>query len=176
MFVDDLVRRHRLGADRRDYVDGMRRQDLASAMLHDLQFRATPAPEPAIPSRPGAWQQARDRAEALRDRLGTFRFGFIPARFSIEGLFGAMFLHGSFDHLLGNMLFLFVFSPWKSRWAAGSIWACICSSGVIAPAVMGTGPGMGHGRGRLRAISGLMGMYIGVYGLRKILLLLALAL
>ena len=108
LFVDDLVRRDRLEADERDYVDGMRRQDLASAILHDLQFEQRLHQNPQYQADP-AWQQARGRAEALRDRLSTFRFGFIPARFSIEGLFGAMFLHGSFDHLLGNMLFLWIF-------------------------------------------------------------------
>lgn len=127
MFVDSLVHHGRLEADERDYVDGMRRQDLASAILHDLQFEQRLHQNPQYQADPG-WQRARGRAEALRDRLSTFRFGFIPARFSIEGLFGAMFLHGSFDHLLGNMLFLFILaSPWKSRWAAGSIWACTCS-------------------------------------------------
>ncbi len=55
------------------------------------------------------------------DRL-VFLFGIIPARYttprglaamSLEGLFlpifGSMFLHGGWLHLLGNMLFLYVF-------------------------------------------------------------------
>ena len=69
LFVDDLVRRDRLEADERDYVDGMRRQDLASAILHDLQFEQRLHQNPEYQADP-AWQQARGRAEALRDRLG----------------------------------------------------------------------------------------------------------
>lgn len=35
--------------------------------------------------------------------------GFIPARFSLEALLSSMFLHGGWMHLLGNMVFLWVF-------------------------------------------------------------------
>ena len=65
LFVDDLVRRDQLEADERDYVDGMRRQDLASAILHDLQFEQRLHQNPEYQADP-AWQQARGRAEALR--------------------------------------------------------------------------------------------------------------
>ena len=117
-----------------------------------------------------AWQQARGRAEALRDRLSTFRFGFIPARFSMEGLFGAMFLHGSFDHLLGNMLFLFIFGfaleIALGRWVYLGLYLL---SGVASHLLWwALDPVWVTGVGASGAISGLMGMYIGVYGLRKI--------
>lgn len=36
-------------------------------------------------------------------------YGFIPARFSLEALLSSMFLHGGWMHLLGNMVFLWVF-------------------------------------------------------------------
>ena len=169
LFVDELVRRDRLEADERDYVDGMRRQDLASAILHDLQFEQRLHQNPQYQADP-AWQQARGRAEALRDRLSTFRFGFIPARFSMEGLFGAMFLHGSFDHLLGNMLFLFIFGfaleIALGRWVYLGLYLL---SGVASHLLWwALDPVWVTGVGASGAISGLMGMYIGVYGLRKI--------
>jgi len=41
--------------------------------------------------------------------LVVFRFGFRPADPSLLGLFSAMFLHGGFLHLAGNMLFLWIF-------------------------------------------------------------------
>jgi len=41
--------------------------------------------------------------------LLVFRFGFRPADPSLVGLFSAMFLHGGFMHLVGNMLFLWIF-------------------------------------------------------------------
>jgi membrane associated rhomboid family serine protease len=36
-------------------------------------------------------------------------FGFTPAAFSIITMFTSMFLHGGWEHLLGNMWFLFIF-------------------------------------------------------------------
>jgi membrane associated rhomboid family serine protease len=39
----------------------------------------------------------------------TFHYGFVPARFTLESLLTSMFLHGGWMHLIGNMLFLWVF-------------------------------------------------------------------
>ncbi|HKE24268.1 MAG TPA: rhomboid family intramembrane serine protease [Bryobacteraceae bacterium] len=36
-------------------------------------------------------------------------YGLVPARFSIEHIFTAMFLHGGWFHVLGNMWFLWIF-------------------------------------------------------------------
>jgi membrane associated rhomboid family serine protease len=41
--------------------------------------------------------------------LFTFRYGFRPAHPSILTLFTAMFLHGGWLHIIGNMLFLWIF-------------------------------------------------------------------
>jgi membrane associated rhomboid family serine protease len=41
--------------------------------------------------------------------LFVFQYGFRPAEFSIQTLFTSMFLHGSWLHLAGNMLFLWIF-------------------------------------------------------------------
>ena len=38
-----------------------------------------------------------------------YSFGFIPANFSFITIFTSMFLHGGFMHLIGNMLYLWVF-------------------------------------------------------------------
>ena len=38
-----------------------------------------------------------------------YRFGFIPADFSIITIFSSMFLHGGISHIMGNMWFLWVF-------------------------------------------------------------------
>ena len=38
-----------------------------------------------------------------------YRFGFIPADFSIITIFTSMFLHGGISHIMGNMWFLWVF-------------------------------------------------------------------
>ena len=41
--------------------------------------------------------------------LVVFRYGFRPAEASLLTLFTAMFLHGGFMHLFGNMLFLWIY-------------------------------------------------------------------
>ena len=43
------------------------------------------------------------------EREFVFRFGFIPANFSIITVFTSMFLHGGISHIMGNMWFLWVF-------------------------------------------------------------------
>jgi membrane associated rhomboid family serine protease len=47
----------------------------------------------------------------LRRSLPTFRHGFVPARPTVASLLTYMFLHASWLHLLGNLLFLFISGP-----------------------------------------------------------------
>lgn len=41
--------------------------------------------------------------------LYTLKYGFIPAQFSIITIFTSMFLHGGWEHLFGNMWYLWIF-------------------------------------------------------------------
>jgi membrane associated rhomboid family serine protease len=41
--------------------------------------------------------------------LFILRYGFRPVDFSVSSLFTSMFLHGGWLHLLGNMLFLYIY-------------------------------------------------------------------
>jgi membrane associated rhomboid family serine protease len=169
LFLEDIAQREKLDEDQREYVDGMRRQELAGWILHDLQFEHALHQRADFRADP-AWQAARARAEEARNQLSAFRFGFIPAKFSVEGLFGAMFLHGSFDHLLGNMLFLFIFGfaleIALGRWVYLGLYLL---SGLASHLLWwALDPAWVTGVGASGAISGLMGMYIGVYGLRRI--------
>ena len=43
------------------------------------------------------------------EKAFIYRFGFIPADFSLITLFTSMFLHGGISHIMGNMWFLWVF-------------------------------------------------------------------
>lgn len=169
LFIDSVSQRRHFDSEERAYIDGMRRQELAAWVLYDLEF------EQQIHQRTdyradAAWQAARAKAEAARDRLSSIRFGFIPAKFSLEGLFGAMFLHGSFDHLLGNMLFLFIFGFALEIALGKAVYLGLyLLSGVAAHLLWwALDPVWVSGVGASGAISGLMGMYIGVYGLRRI--------
>ena len=42
-------------------------------------------------------------------QLFTFMYGVVPARFDPVTLFTSMFIHGGWMHLLGNMLYLWIF-------------------------------------------------------------------
>ncbi|VXB41929.1 Rhomboid family intramembrane serine protease [Pseudomonas sp. 8AS] len=169
LFTEDFSQRRELDRDSREYLDGMRRQDLAALILHDLEF------EQGLHRRTeyladNAWQAARQKAEAARNQLSSIRFGFIPAQFSLQGLFGAMFLHGSFEHLLGNMLFLFIFGFALEIALGRALYLGLYLLSGVASHLLwwAVDPAWVSGVGASGAISGLMGMYIGVYGLRKI--------
>ena len=43
------------------------------------------------------------------EKAFIYRFGFIPADFSLITIFTSMFLHGGISHIMGNMWFLWVF-------------------------------------------------------------------
>ncbi|MDF3932693.1 rhomboid family intramembrane serine protease, partial [Pseudomonas citronellolis] len=169
LFLDSFARREKLDDDARRSVEALRRQDLAWLVLRDLEFGHELRDMPAFKQDP-AWQAARASAEAARDRLSSLRFGFIPAQFSLKGLFGSMFLHGDFWHLTGNMVFLFLFgfalevALGRLKYLALYLLSGLCS-GLLWWAL---DPVWVSGIGASGAISGLMGMYIGVYGLRRI--------
>ncbi|WP_447595718.1 rhomboid family intramembrane serine protease [Aquipseudomonas campi] len=169
LFIEDFSQRHTLDqASRRD-LDAARRQDLASLILSDLQFEHTLHQHPDY-QQDAAWQAAREKAEAARNQLSSIRFGFIPARFTVEGLFGAMFLHGSAEHLLGNMVFLFIFGFALEIALGRAVYLGLYLLSGVASHLLwwALDPTWISGVGASGAISGLMGMYIGVYGLRRI--------
>ena len=121
---------------------------------------------------PGAdWRTRREQFEAYRDRLSWVRFGLQPADVEAVPLLGHMFMHGGLAHLLGNMVFLFLFGIALERLVGPARFAIIygvtglTSAGLFilmnlsshAPLVGASG-----------AISGLMGAFIGVHGMRRI--------
>ena len=54
------------------------------------------------------------------EREFIYRFGFIPANFSIITVFTSMFLHGGISHIMGNMWFLWVFGAFVRNTRIGS--------------------------------------------------------
>ena len=76
------------------------RPDLADPLLHEY-LRVAGAKTP---------QAARILFEQLNAYdLYVFRHGFRPGSPDLSTLFSAMFLHGGWMHLFGNMLFLYIF-------------------------------------------------------------------
>jgi membrane associated rhomboid family serine protease len=39
----------------------------------------------------------------------VYAFGLVPAEFSVAAMFTSMFVHGGFGHILGNLLYLWIF-------------------------------------------------------------------
>jgi len=52
-----------------------------------------------------------DAVLASRDEHSFFRWGLIPADFSVVGLVSHMFMHGGWLHLIGNLLILYLAGP-----------------------------------------------------------------
>lgn len=117
------------------------------------------------------WVVARKRFEDARDQISSFRFGFIPANHDPVTLFTHMFLHGGVGHLLGNMVFLFIFG-FALEVIIGRVKFLLLYllSGLCAVYMhMAVDPGSYIQLvGASGAISGLMGMYLAAYGIRKI--------
>ena len=63
-----------------------------------------------LPSDPlfAEWKVLRDQYDDMCRQIVSLRYGFRPAYKSFKTSLTYMFLHGSFGHLLGNMLFLWV--------------------------------------------------------------------
>ncbi|MDR2243905.1 MAG: rhomboid family intramembrane serine protease [Burkholderiales bacterium] len=117
-----------------------------------------------------AWQEARRTFEEKRDKISFFRHGFIPGKPTGSGLFTAMFLHGDPIHLLGNMVFLFIFGFALEVALGRSRYLLLyLASGVLSHAFWWVfSSGLIPGVGASGAISGLMGMYLAVYGMKRI--------
>ena len=117
------------------------------------------------------WHSDRGRYDALTARIVTNSYGFKPAYPTLFTLFSHMFLHGGADHLLGNMVVLFIVGfvveavvgrkAYLVSYVLGGLFAVglygLIHAGSTMPLVGASG-----------AISALMGMYTVLFGMRKI--------
>ncbi|MBP7149190.1 MAG: rhomboid family intramembrane serine protease [Acidobacteria bacterium] len=92
----------------------------------------------------------------------VYRHGLLPGRFSLADLFTSMFLHGGIAHLLGNMLFLWIYgdnvehragrlgflAAYLGTGVAAALGDMVLRWGSLLPAVGASG-----------AISGVLGLY-----------------
>ena len=110
-----------------------------------------------------AMEEVRQVAHGLSEYdLVVFRHGFHPAAPTIAGLLTSMFLHGGLMHLLGNMLFLWIYGD-NVEYRMGRA--------LYLGAYLGTGAVAGFGDALIRmgsnlpavgasgAISGVLGLY-----------------
>ncbi|HEX7026253.1 MAG TPA: rhomboid family intramembrane serine protease [Gammaproteobacteria bacterium] len=120
---------------------------------------------------PLKWMDARAEVDRTIGRISYLKYGLIPAEINAIDMVVSMFLHGDFGHLFFNMLFLFVYG-FSLEVALGKWWflGIYLLSGLagdlltwaVGPEV--TTPTVGASG----AVFGLLGMYLGLYGMRKI--------
>ncbi len=120
------------------------------------------------------WRQARDRYEAMRPAPFTEHWSKdyrASWRDHPETWLTAAFLHGDTGHLLGNMVFLFLFG-FTVELSLGRRWfGCfyvLSALGASALSAWVYEGQLGYGLGASGAISGLMSMYAVLYRFQKI--------
>ena len=118
------------------------------------------------------WQQARPPIqEDYVNRLSANELGLVPADLSLYTLITYQFLHGGWGHLIGNLVFLFLlgFTVEKAMGPGRYLLAyllCGALSGLVYSA-FAAGSKMPL-VGASGSISGLMGMYVAIYGTQRI--------
>ncbi len=111
---------------------------------------------------------------ALRNRLPSRRFGYVPSEGKPDRALSSMFVHGGWLHLLGNMLFLWVTGPFVEDVFGRALFAALYFlSGFAALAThVAKFP---HSSipliGASGAIAGVMGAFLVRYALRHIRML-----
>jgi membrane associated rhomboid family serine protease len=149
-------------------LDGMQREKVFLQKL-----RADAVVTPANP-RYAEWKRDRQQYDSMRPAPFTERWAqdyTKDAEFKPWTWVTAAFLHGSTGHLLGNMLFLFLFGfsvelalgrgTYLSFYILGAVGASMLADWAYA------GKGS-YGLGASGAVSALMGMYAVMYRLRRI--------
>lgn len=125
-------------------------------------------------SKKSVWQRGRTELEAITAKISSNALGLNPFDIGPLTIFTHLFLHGDFSHLLGNMVFL-ILTGFAVEAALGSrkFLAYYLISGVGAGLLFAglqaaSGQPTGNLVGASGAISGVMAMYVVLFGMRKI--------
>ncbi len=155
-------------------LDKKRPQRVLRAMENDAAFmRRLHAEQIVTPEAPefARWRSERRHYETLRDKSTSQRLGFKPAEPTVASLFAHMFLHGDLMHLIGNMAILFVVGLLveeklgKTRFL---LFYLLCGLGAAALDWAVDSQRTIPGIGASGAVSGVMAMFVMLYGLQKI--------
>ena len=156
------------------YVDKADPAQLVGRMESDEGFmRELRAGRVVTPQNPdyAKWKEDRARFDATLGKVSYRRFGFTPADPRPVTWFASMFLHGNLMHLLGNMVFLFIVGVAVES-ALGGFWYLLLylAGGLAGDAMLYVvnPSSMLPTVGASGAISGLMGLFTVVFGLRKV--------
>jgi membrane associated rhomboid family serine protease len=126
---------------------------------------------PATDSRLEEWRQLRTEFETILHRVVAYKYGFRPAYPRLLTWLSSMFLHGGWGHLIGNMIFLWLIGAmieygcrhavfpvlYIVGGAGGDVLFWLLNSNSAMPCVGASG-----------AISGIMGAFTVLYGLKRV--------
>jgi membrane associated rhomboid family serine protease len=117
------------------------------------------------------WRHLRRNYNHMLEGVVTLQYGFRPAYPSVHTFFTYMFLHGSFGHLLGNMIFLWIVGCvlevgcgrfiYIGVYVLGGLFAVILYGLVYSASTV---PLVGASG----AIAGLMGAFTVLFGKKKV--------
>ena len=123
------------------------------------------------------WRNMRWDYDLKKNKIVSWRYGFRPAAPRADTLFSHMFLHGGVGHLLGNMVFLWLIGCMIEYGSGRALFLFLYLAGGLAavglfwlfnmdsrvPLVGASG-----------AISGIMGAFCVLYGIKKVRIFLTL--
>lgn len=99
----------------------------------DLAAGRVPIPAAAIEAEQRELDALASDANAALERHVWYRFGLVPAAPRLAGVFGHMFLHAGWVHLLANLLFLLLTGPFiEDRWGRSVFLLFYLGAGVSA--------------------------------------------
>ncbi len=130
-----------------------------------------PIPEDAVAREQEQLDRLTAEASSAMEQHVWVRYGLVPSAPRIEGLFGHLFLHAGWAHLIGNLLFLLLTGPFlENRWGRGTYLLFYLGAGVAAAGLFawrdpfGTSPLIGASG----AIAGAMGAFLVVFATVRI--------
>lgn len=138
------------------------------AFLADLH--ADRVIRPADP-RHALWQNQRAQFDAILDRAFSRAHALRFSHFEPGRIVSSMFMHGSLDHLLGNMLFLLAVGMLVEGALGHRVFLglYVCGGILAALATLAWHRGsQGNSLGASGAIAALMGAYCVIWGRRKV--------
>lgn len=149
-------------------------QEVLEEMLHDSEFQQQLEQNQVIKSGTLGftnWRTTHDNFTRLRERSVTEQFGLDPSQPDTITILTNMFLHGSHGHVWSNMLMLLLLGYGVElilgRWLYLAGYLLTGIGGSMAYVVFYHDSTI-HTVGASGAISGVLGMYVMIYGLRKI--------
>ena len=171
-FVEQMKQQGR-GKDAERLVDEYKKGqpvELMVAMAHNTAFMVRLRGNQVVTTERfnfDRWRQDRLQFDRLMARAVTPRYALDPSNPSIETVLASMFMHGSWDHLIGNMAVLFIVG-YAVEASVGGLWFLLFfilgGLGASVADLIRAQPGLSLGASG--AISAIMASYVVLFGLR----------